>query len=173
MSLNPTIEWCSDQGRTKELATFFAANVSPSYISHSELQGPRALSPIEWRPDLPAILEAEIRPRLALSPDSNPFGESKPILTAHLGGELVGLSFVTFDRSPKNVSYIIIEDLIVAPARRGSYIGTKIIDWIIAEAKARHIGRAFLESGTANHRAHDLFEKVGFEVCSKVFMKTL
>jgi len=48
-----------------ELAGFFAQHVGPEYISHSELQGPRALSSDRWRDGLPEILREEIEPRLA------------------------------------------------------------------------------------------------------------
>jgi hypothetical protein len=51
------ISWCGDRGRANELANFFARNVGPEYISHSELQGHRALWPGEWHPNLVQIVQ--------------------------------------------------------------------------------------------------------------------
>jgi GNAT superfamily N-acetyltransferase len=166
------ISWCSDAKRTRELAVFFAENVDPHYISHSELQGPRALSPTEWRDQLPEVLEAEIAPRLESIERQPPSRSSLPILIAEQDGALVGLSFVTF-AGEAGVPFGIVEDLIVSPAMRGRGIGKAILDWIAQEARARDIGRLFLESGVHNERAHHLFEQQGFHIVSVVMMRSL
>jgi GNAT superfamily N-acetyltransferase len=166
------IEWCGDPLLARELARFFARNADPEYISHSELQGRRALSPGEWREELPEILEREIEPRLAQTQQGIPGPVSNPILVAKDGGTLAGLSFVTFAGSAP-VPFAIVEDLIVDGSCRGKGIGTAILDWIAAEAQARNIRRLFLESGAHNSRAHKLFERNGFQVCSVVMMRSL
>ena len=48
-----------------------------------------------------------------------------------------------------------------------------MLDRIAAEAQARNIRRLFLESGAHNSRAHNLFERSGFQVCSVVMMRSL
>jgi hypothetical protein len=58
------ISWCGDRGRANELANFFARNVDPEYISHSELQGRRAPWPGEWHPNLVQVVQDET-PRLS------------------------------------------------------------------------------------------------------------
>jgi GNAT superfamily N-acetyltransferase len=154
------------------LAAFFAQHVDPQYISHSELQGPRALSPDQWRDRLPEILEAEIAPRLGQTGAGPPTRTSQPILVAEKDGILVGLSLVTFDGAA-GVPFAIVEDLIVSPAMRSQGIGKAILDWIAAEARERDIGRLFLESGVRNERAHHLFEQEGFHIVSVVMMRSL
>jgi ribosomal protein S18 acetylase RimI-like enzyme len=161
--------WCDSPLRAPELAEFFARNVGSEYISHAELQGGRALSPTEWRPDLKDVLAAEIAPRLA-SGASGPDGQ--PIAVAEQGGMLVALALVTFAASAPG-SFAVIEDLIVSPDTRGRGIGKAMLDWIAAEALKRGIRRLFLESGLANQRAHDFFEREGFHQTSMVMMKSL
>src|SRR5690349_21042987 len=108
-----SIAWCDTPKRASELADFFAANVGSDYISHAELQGGRALSPTEWRPDRREILQAEIEPRLVAGV---PGPDSKPIAIAEQDGALVALVYVTFAGGAP-VPFAIVEDLIVAPAR--------------------------------------------------------
>ena len=60
------ISWCGDRGRANELANFFARNVDPEYISHSELQGRRAPWPGEWHPNLVQVVQDETPPAFRL-----------------------------------------------------------------------------------------------------------
>ncbi|HEY4165661.1 MAG TPA: GNAT family N-acetyltransferase [Reyranella sp.] len=164
-----SIAWCCTVSRASELADFFAGNVGPDYISHAELQGERALSPTEWRPDLREVLRAEIAPRLAAG---SPGPDSKPIAVAEQGGALLALAYVTFAASAP-VPFAIVEDLIVSPGARGRGVGKAMLDWIAEEARARGVRRLFLESGIDNERAHDFFEREGFRPTSVVMMKSL
>jgi GNAT superfamily N-acetyltransferase len=168
------LSWCTDAGRAQEIAEFFARNVigDPSYISHSELQGPRALSPTQWRQPLSGILFEEVKPRLIESANEGVPGQnSKPILTADTGDGIVAVAFVTFDC--QWVPHAVIEDLVVDSSRRNSGIGKAVMDWIASEAKVRNIHRLILESGLTNERAHEFFEREGFVACSKVMMREL
>jgi GNAT superfamily N-acetyltransferase len=162
MSGKITVAWCRTPSRAGELATFFARNVGPDYISHAELQGGRALSPTEWRPNLVEILRAEIDTRLSCG----------TLAVAEEEGALLALAFVTFaDEAP--VPFVVIEDLIVAPDTRGRGVGKAMLDWIATEAQARGIRRLFLESGVDNERAHSFFEREGFRPTSVVMMREL
>jgi GNAT superfamily N-acetyltransferase len=172
MSRRFSIKWCGDPRRARELANFFAENVGPDYISHSELQGARALSPSEWRDELPEILEREIEPRLGTTRQGMPGPTSQPILVAEDGDGLLGLSFVTFVGTVP-IPFGIVEDLIVHPACRSGGVGTAVIDWIVTEAQGRNIRRLFLETGIHNEQAHHFFERNGFRVCSVVMMRLL
>ena len=163
-----SITWCDTPLRAPELADFFAGNVGPDYISHAELQGGRALSPSAWRPDLRDVLRAEMAPRLG----GAHWPDGKPIAVAEREGALVALAYVAFAGSA-SVPFAIVEDLIVAPATRGRGVGHAMLDWIAAEARAHGIRRLFLESGIANKRAHDFFEREGFRPTSVVMMKSL
>jgi GNAT superfamily N-acetyltransferase len=163
-----SITWCEAPLRASELADFFAGNVGPDYISHAELQVGRALSPNVWRPDLRAFLRAEMAPRLGRAPGP----DSKPIAVAEQDGALAALAYVTFAGSAPT-PFAIVEDLIVAPATRGRGVGKALLDWIADEARAHGIRRLFLESGIANKRAHDFFEREGFRPTSVVMMREL
>jgi ribosomal protein S18 acetylase RimI-like enzyme len=172
MATNHKIFWCGDPQRAAELAAFFAANVQPAYISHSELQGDRALGPSEWRDGLPELLRREIEPRLHDTRDGAPPITSRPVMVIEEDGALAALALVTF-AGEQPVPFAVIEDLVVASAGRGHGIGKAAMDWIAAESMARDIRRLFLESGKDNHRAHHFFEREGFEICSVVMMRSL
>jgi GNAT superfamily N-acetyltransferase len=167
-----TIRWCREPERAEEFAAFFAKNAGTAYISHSELQGPRASSPDKWSKDLKKVLIDELKPRLRRNQPKTPAPNSMPIAVAERKDRMVALSFVTF-RGDARTPFGIIEDLIVDPSSRGHGIGTAMIDWIGAEAQRRKIKRLFLESGVHNERAHTCFHRAGFETCSHVMMKPL
>ncbi len=163
---SPTIGFCADVAKADELARFFAATVSPEYISHSELQGPRAIDVGRWRPGIEGIFRDEIATRIADGGGKvTATGASFPILEARSDGRLVGMAFP--------VPYAILEDVVVDPKLRGGGVGSAIIDWVCERAKAAGCKRVFLESGLGNERAHHLFEHKGFETCSIVMMKRL
>jgi ribosomal protein S18 acetylase RimI-like enzyme len=175
MPEKPRIAWCGNPLRARELADFFAANVgsAPEYISHSELQGWRALSPEAWRPGLPEILLHEIEPRLLATEQGRPGDISQPIAVAEAGGQLVAVSLVTFAGSAPVVPFAIVEDLVVDRSRRSRGIGKAVVDWVAVEARARNIHRIFLESSHSNERAHRFFEREGFRTCSIVMMREI
>ena len=86
---SPTIGFCADVAKADELAAFFAATVSPEYISHSELQGPRAIDVGRWRPGIESIFRDEIATRIADGGGKVPAtGASYPILEARSDGRL-------------------------------------------------------------------------------------
>ena len=153
----PTIGFCADVGKADELARFFAATVSPEYISHSELQGPRAIDVGRWRPGIEGIFRDEIATRISEGGGKvSSSGSSFPILEARRDGKLVGMAFVSILLDAP-VPYAILEDVTVDPALRGGGVGSAIIDWVSDRAKAAGCKRIFLESGLGNHRAHHLF----------------
>ncbi len=167
------IRWCADVGAATDLARFFVANVTPEYISHSELQGQRALDVGIWRPNLLEIITEELTGRIAKwGSQVAPTGDSFPILQARRGDQIVGIALVSvFGGSP--IPYAIQEDIAVDANLRSKGIDRAIIAWVTAEAEAAGCQRIFLESGLGNHRAHELFEHEGFATCSIVMMKKL
>lgn len=175
MSAEPSLDiaWCTNPDDAVGLGQFFAANITPEYISHSELQGPRALDVGLWRPGIADIFAQEIERRIARQKGKIVAdGTSYPILAALTEGCLVGIAFVSFFLNAP-VPYAILEDIAVEAANRNHGIGRAIIDWITQEARRCGCARIFLESGSDNHRAHKLFERVGFSTCSVVMMKRL
>jgi GNAT superfamily N-acetyltransferase len=164
--------WCRDKASAQVLARFFHDNLTPSYISHSELQGPRAIAPGQWAPCAAHSIETELIERVS-HPDDAPTNATTT-LTGWLkdDGRNCAVFLVTFARTAP-VPFAILEDLVVDRSLRGKGYGKQCLDWIYGECRRRGILRVFLESGVHNHRAHDLFNHEGFETISVVMMKEL
>jgi GNAT superfamily N-acetyltransferase len=161
------------RSNAKQLSHFFAQNLTTSYISHSELQGFRAVRPGTWASNIESVLDAEIRQRLTDPLAEFPAAANwKGVVEAHDDETLVGLALVTISRDAV-VSYAILEDIVVDDSRRGHGIGRVMTDWIIAELGRAGIQRIFLESGRDNAAAHHFFERCGFEQVSIVMMRDI
>jgi GNAT superfamily N-acetyltransferase len=153
------------------LARFFHRNLSSEYISHSELQGRRAIGPNEWAPDIESVLRDEILARLKEPLSEMPAGTNwQGVLEAYVDQNLVGMALVTLVRDVPR-SFGIIEDVVVDASRRGRGLGKEFLISILDMFKAAKLGRAFLESGRDNHDAHHLFEGLGFNPISIVMMR--
>ena len=119
-----TVDWCDQNCSAKELASFFAEQVTPSYVSHSELQLGRAKTQSEWAPNLKAILEEEISSRLKDPPDLG-----RRVVAAYEHSVLAGLAYVTFNLEAPT-PFAVLEDIVVSNERRGSGLGQAMLDWI-------------------------------------------
>lgn len=156
-----------------QLAAFFRNNLTDDYISHSELQGYRAVALNKWSPDIGAVLEKEITARLGPPQDDFPTKTSwKGVILGHDGPALVAIAFVTLTHQAA-VPYGIIEDVVVCANLRGHGYGAAAMGWIIDNLRKASVQRVFLESGVANTRAHHLFETLGFSTVSIVMMRDL
>jgi GNAT superfamily N-acetyltransferase len=164
--------WCRSQEQAVRLAKLFAGNLTASYISHAELQGPRAPTPTTWAPNIGQILETDLLSRIDQPLDALQGERTKLIVEGRAGNAEAAVFLVTFNRSAP-VPYTEIEDMMVAPAYRSHGIGHAFMDWISRESRARGIGRLFLESGITNEHAHEFFEDIGFHKISVVMMKAL
>jgi N-acetylglutamate synthase-like GNAT family acetyltransferase len=161
-----SIEIARDPSDAGDLGRFFVENVDPSYISHGELQQGRALSPDAWSPDIERLVSQEYeRVIKGTGKDAQEY-----IILAKEGNLLVGYAFV---EAHVEDGFGVIPDMITRRDKRGSGIGGKLLDWVDNDLKARGIKRVFLESGLANEKAHEFFEKHQYRVVSKVFMKEI
>lgn len=167
-----TVVWCSEVGEAPSLGKFFADNVSPAYISHSELQGARAIDADHWQPGLSEIVADEIRDRVQEAKMVDSGQDSKPVFVAKISNEVVGLGMVSFFPTAQE-PYAILEDIVVDQNKRAFGIGKQLLDWV--EDQVRSVGgkHLFLESGLQNHHAHDFFKKEGFLTCSVVMVKPI
>ena len=52
-----------------------------------------------------------------------------------------------------------LEDLFVDPERRAVGVGQQLIDWVVAEAKARGWSRVYWHTRETNYRARGLYDK--------------
>lgn len=153
------------------LTGIFSDNLTTSYISHSELQGPRAIRPGEWTGDIKAVLRREIAERLREPMDAFPSAEFwQGVIEAREDGAVVGIAFVTLSRKA-NVPFGVVEDIVVAARLRDHGRGEAMMTWMIDTFRRAGIGRVFLESGITNESAHHLFERLGFKTVSIVMMR--
>ena len=153
-----------------EITDFFCAHANADYISHSELQSGRALSPGVWSPDLRKIIRDQINDILEQETANSPAAK---IVCAHLHGNLVGIAFVSFGGVLHGKKFGVLDDIIVAPTARGMQVGKQLLDWIVEHITSVGVSRLFLESGLANHNAHKFFEHHGFRQTSIVMMRDL
>ncbi|NOU10308.1 MAG: GNAT family N-acetyltransferase [Nitrospira sp.] len=166
------INWCSEANEAPALGKFFADNVSPAYISHSELQGTRAIDADHWQPGLPEIVADEIRGRVEEAQMVDSGQDSKLVFVGRISDEVVGLGMVSFFLGAQE-PYAILEDLVVDQNKRAIGIGKQLLDWVEDQVRSVGCNRLFLESGLQNHHAHEFFKKEGFSTCSVVMVKPI
>ena len=153
------------------LAKVFSDNLTTSYISHSELQGRRAVRPGEWTPDIKAVLRSEIQERLTDPTGAFPSDRFwQGVIEARDESGIVGIAFVTLSREA-NVPFGIVEDIVIDEKLRGHGRGETMMQWMIDEFRRAGVKRVFLESGITNDSAHHLFEHLGFKTVSIVMMR--
>jgi ribosomal protein S18 acetylase RimI-like enzyme len=153
------------------LTAVFSDNLTTSYISHSELQGRRAIRPGEWTGDIQAVLRREIAERLRDPMEAFPSAEFwQGVVEAQEDGAIVGIAFVTLSRKA-NVPFGVVEDIVVNANLRGHGRGEAMMEWMIDAFRRAGVDRVFLESGITNEAAHHLFERLGFKTVSIVMMR--
>ena len=166
-----SFSWCHDAAQEDALCHLYLDNVSPDYISHSELQGERAESPGNWRADLPEVIRGEIR--AALSHDWA-HGDSSLLAVATIDGVLVGMALVSVDtRQRAAKSFAALDDLVLHPDARCSGTGTLLVEWVADELRSHGIARLFLECGAHNLKAQQFFKGRGFQQVSVVMLRDL
>lgn len=164
------IDWCNDPAQEAPIAALFMRQLSPRYISHAELQGARALTTAEWRPDLPEVLRAELRRALAQPPAA----VGPLVATARTADALAGVALVSIDEAGLAArSFATLDDLVVDSQFQGGGLGGQLFDWICAGLRQRGVQRLFLESGIGNEGAHRFFRARGCEAVSVTMLKEL
>ena len=104
------ISWCRDAARARSLARLFSENLTPSYISHGELQGPRATALGKWVPNIAQVLEVELLGRIDSPDDAAPGSSTKLAAGLWADGSDVGVMLATFSRAA-TVPFCILEDI--------------------------------------------------------------
>src|SRR3954468_21868871 len=84
----------------ESLSRLFANNLTPQYISHSELQGYRALRPGRWVKNIKSVLKSEIGSRMKQPRRTFPTGRNwSGVVQAYEGSRLVGMGLVTISHN--------------------------------------------------------------------------
>ena len=85
------------------------------------------------------------------------------IFVAREGGELVGMASLLYTVSTaEGGKAALFEDLIIEPKHRGKGIGTKLIEYVIQQARAEGVLRITLLTDLQNDTALGLYRKHGF-----------
>lgn len=170
LSASISYGWSNDLSDEKPIVDLFLTQITPQYISHSELQGPRAEAVGKWRVDIARTLHEQVRQALSQDPKA-PSTFLVAIATTRF---LAGAAFVSIDQKRQaSCPFAILEDIVVHPDAQGSGIGQGLLEWISDDLQHRGIRRLFIESGIENLSAHHFFEKRGFEPISVVMLKEL
>jgi GNAT superfamily N-acetyltransferase len=158
--------WYDGQPDANDVAEFFVSNVSPTYISHTDIQWGRASGIGQWSPGLRENIE-----KLAIQAKGNECAGSArsgiSLAIAMKNHTLVGIGFVTV-RLDAACPYAILEDLLVSKSSHGKGIGSSMLNWVRDQCRAGGIRRMFLESNLDNKQAHALFHRLGFQSLSVV-----
>lgn len=163
------IQWCNDKSMASELADFFAGNVDRDYISHGEVLDGRSVDFEEWSPDLKHKMQDSFTEAINAKMTEPVFSR---IAVGRETDSTVAVALVEFRRT-RGLQCLVFHDLVVDRGRRGSGIGTAVLQWVEREAKSIGIQMVILESGIKNRRAHELFERLGYRVTSLVMGKRL
>ena len=164
------VTWCNDPSQEQAITALFLRQLSPAYISHSELQEQRAVATGEWRSDLPEVVRAQVRHALAQEPST----ATSLVAIARTHDSLAGIAFVSIDEARlASRAFASLDDLIVDSQFQGTGAGRQLFDWICAELKLRGIERLFLESGIDNEHAHRFFKARGCTTVSVTMQKEL
>lgn len=112
------------------------------------------------RAALPEVLPAGYRQAFATI-DSDPH---QALMVVEEGGAIIGTFHMTF------ITYLAgggrpdlqIEAIHVAAAYRGRGIGTRMLEWAIAKARAKNCRRVQLTTDKRRRDAHRFYERLGF-----------
>lgn len=171
--MSPTtlhLDWCTDPTQEDAIVDLLLAQAGPHYISHSELQGPRADAPGQWRRDFPQTLRAQVRGVLA----QPPLAADWRFAVARTGEQLAAVALVSIDADQQaSHRYATLEDIAVRVGGQGGGIGRQLVDWLCTRLQREGIARLFLESGNHNASAHRFFHARGFQPVSVVMFKEL
>jgi len=163
---NGPIRWVTDPRDWPAIAEFFAATIAAdrAYISHGEIQTGLSADGKTWAPDLARSFLAEL---------GTPSDERSLAVCRDGADEIVAAANITWTHEPPGIPFATIQDMAVRPDLRSTGLGTRMFEFLLAEAKGRGMAWVFLESGKDNHRAHEFFIRNGMAEVSHVFGKRL
>jgi GNAT superfamily N-acetyltransferase len=159
-----SIAW--EEGAWTDAARFFARVISadPGYISHGEIQTGLSLDGKTWIAGLEARFLSEAT--------SDQSGRSLAV-ARDVENTIVAAAAVSWNFETEDARFATLQDLAVEPSLRSKGLGARMVEFVEREVRARNAVWLFLESGKHNRRAHEFFERAGFQEISHVFAKRL
>ncbi|WP_374339811.1 GNAT family N-acetyltransferase [Methyloversatilis sp.] len=130
----------------------------PDWLARAEVVH-RAL-----RPDLPADYAAAMAGIVA---------DGGEIALAVRSNEVLGVAVFRCYRNTASGVHFYVDDLVTDPAVRSRGVGKGLLDWLVAEAKARGASRLRLDSGTQRIDAHRFYHREGMHIACFHFSRDL
>jgi GNAT superfamily N-acetyltransferase len=147
MEIATDYDWCEEIQQAKNLADFFCANVTSTYITQDELDRGRAISDKQWSPRLREIMRQEFTAHIV----------ARNVAVARADDRIIACGvFVSHD------GRIYLNDLIVEQAHRHRGIGQRFLMWLKAEMQRRGAVSLWIACGKRNSTAQSFFRTVGF-----------
>lgn len=165
------IAWNTSPAGVADAVAFFLAHKTDAYISHGEMQWGRADLDGKWVTGLEEVLKEEFADYTS-APTPSGDRSAGLVIAKDEAGKIVSIAVVAVEESP-GLTFATLEDLMVDRDQRGKGIGSQMVDWISEEMKSRGVGAIFLESGLANHAAHEFFKNEGFSVVSVTMQRKI
>lgn len=159
------LAWDAAPGTLAEAAAFAARTIAgdEAYISHGEIQTGLSPDGRHWADDVANMF----------ADDFDDLGAARDLLVGRdPEGRIVAIAVLAREETPRR-RFAVIEDMALDPALRSMGTGARMLEMIERRVAEWGIDWLFLESGIANRRAHDFFERHGFAATSHVFAKRL
>jgi GNAT superfamily N-acetyltransferase len=81
-------------------------------------------------------------------------------IVAEREGDVIGIAnYLLHENTATLTPVCYLQDLFVDPARRSAGVGKQLIDWLLAEMKARDWARVYWNTRENNYRARGLYDK--------------
>ncbi len=142
----------------------FAEVFSPEYISFGELTDGRAISP-----DIPCENIKDLFHQELLTGIND---DKVEFFVATWEEGIAGFALTSIYSTPVGHQECWLDDLVVSPNYRGQGIGEKLVNTVIDWGREKNAKYFLLESSIHNEKAHNFFEKLGFQAMAKVFWKS-
>lgn len=159
--LDPAVELTWNRpGDTGEAAALAArvVGLNTDYISHGEIQTGLSLDGRTWAPKLAALFAEDFDDL-----------EGRDLLVARgEDGAMIAFAVVAWEETARR-RFAVLEDMAVDPDIRSHGVGTRMMEAVAERVRDRGVEWLFLESGLRNTRAHQFFQRHGFNEISHVF----
>ncbi len=82
------------------------------------------------------------------------------IVAEHKGVGIIGIAnYIIHESTSALTPVCYLQDMFVDPASRAKCVGKQLIDWLLAETKARNWSRLYWQTRENNYRARGLYDK--------------
>jgi len=153
------------KGRIKNIGKYlsiFNECKHDDYISHGEVLCGRATPDLKWADNIITQMKREFFYYI--------LSKKCDLLEILFLGELTGFAIIELNKETKAA---VLSDIMIKKNCQGKGIGKEALHKIEEYLKNRNIGIVLLESGLKNEKAHEFFEKNGYNKISVEFLKNL